>query len=78
MQFPLVVVCKGSKTLWDKTVKDLILEEIKRDGFDHFTMIDWETAKSFVEFEFKCTKKKTKKSKKTKAAKKKEKKDESG
>ena len=64
MKFPLVVVFKDPKDNWDKIVKNCLLEEIKKDGFDNFSVIDEKAAKLFLEGW--GTKKKKKRSKKRK------------
>ena len=62
--FPLMVIFDDPEKNWDEIVKDRIIEEIKENGFDNFTMIDREKAKLFVEY--KPTVKKTKTAKKNK------------
>ena len=61
--FPFMIVYKDPKKNWDEIAKDRIIEEIKRDGFDNFTVIDWEKAELFLGLKsiVKKTKKKTKK-----------------
>ena len=68
--FPLVIMFKDPRESWDKIVKERILEEIRKDGFDKFTVIDEEAGKNFLEFKMK---KKAKPEKKKKAKQKKEK-----
>jgi len=46
--FPLVIMFKDPEKNWDEIVKGRITEEIKENGFDNFTVIDWEEAKLFV------------------------------
>ena len=70
--FPLVIMYKDPKKSWDKIVEERILEEIRKDGFDRFTVIDWDSAKTFLEFGAKA--KEVAEPKKKKKAKKKKKK----
>ena len=65
--FPLVIMYKDPEGEWNKFVKERILEEIRKDGFDKFTVIDQEAGKAFLEFK---VKKKTKSEKKKKVKKK--------
>tara|TARA_R110002074_G_scaffold35573_2_gene97227 strand:+ start:352 stop:537 length:186 start_codon:yes stop_codon:yes gene_type:complete len=37
--FPFVVIYNDPQENWDGIVKDRIIEEIKKDGFDNFTTI---------------------------------------
>jgi len=54
--FPLVIMYKDPEREWNEFVKERILEELRNDGFDKFTIIDEEDGKTFLEF--KVTKKK--------------------
>ena len=72
MKFPLVVVFNDPKDNWDKIVKNCLLEKIKKEGFDNFSVIDEKAAKSFLEY-LGTKKKKKKRPKKRKTVKKKEK-----
>jgi hypothetical protein len=47
---------KDPEREWNEFVKERILEELRNDGFDKFTIIDEEDGKTFLEF--KVTKKK--------------------
>ena len=46
--FPLMVAFKDPEKSWNESAKDRLIEEIKKDGFDNFTVIDWEKAMMFV------------------------------
>ena len=59
--FPLIIAFKDPQKNWDNIVKDRLIEEIKNNGLDNFTVIDWEKAKLFLGT--KTPKKKTKKKK---------------
>jgi len=64
MKFPFIVIYKDPQKNWDGIVKDHLIEEIKKDGFDKFAILDWEKATSFLGI--KAPKRKTKKKKKGK------------
>ena len=66
--FPLVIMYKDPEREWDAFVKERILEELREDGFDKFTVIDEESGKTFLEFKVKekSAPKKKKKAKKKK------------
>ena len=71
MKFPFIILYLNPKDGWDEFVEEKILEEIRKDGFDKFTVIDEETVRNFLEFfkpveRKKVTKKKKKKTKKEK------------
>tara|TARA_R110000824_G_scaffold76703_1_gene194300 strand:+ start:985 stop:1167 length:183 start_codon:yes stop_codon:yes gene_type:complete len=36
MKLPMVLIYRDPKSTWDKGVKEYILEEIKKDQFQHF------------------------------------------
>jgi len=65
---PLVIMYKDPKESWDKIVEERILEEIRKDGFDKFTVIDEESGRTFLEFKVreKAKPEKKKKAKKEK------------
>jgi len=48
--FPLVIMYKDPVGEWNEFVKERILEELRDDGFDKFTVIDEEAGKTFLEF----------------------------
>ncbi|HCX21205.1 MAG TPA: hypothetical protein DHN29_04765 [Cytophagales bacterium] len=62
--FPLVIMYKDPEREWNEFVKERILEELRNDGFDKFTVIDEEAGKTFLEFKVKVKPKKKKKVKK--------------
>lgn len=47
-KFPVLVVYKDPQKNWDEIVKDRLVEEIQSNGFESFTVIDWEKAASFL------------------------------
>ncbi len=61
--FPLVIMYKDPQESWDKIVEERILEEIRKEGFDKFTVIDEEAGKTFLEFKVKKNVKPDKKKK---------------
>ena len=63
MKFPFMIIYKDPQKNWDNIVKDHLIEEIKNDGFDNFTVLDWKKATSFLGIS--TPKKKTKKKKKS-------------
>ena len=78
MKFPFIILYRDPKDNWDKIVEEMILEEIRKDGFDKFTVIDEETVRNLLEWDQtfgynrsvegkKVTKKKAKKKKKKKS-----------
>ena len=64
MKFPFIVIYKDPQKNWDNIAKDPLIEEIKNDGFDNFTVLDWEKATLFLRMN--TPKKKTKKKKRGK------------
>jgi|TARA_Y100000310_G_scaffold100226_1_gene98093 fructose-1,6-bisphosphatase/inositol monophosphatase family enzyme len=54
---------KDPQESWDKIVEERILEEIRKEGFDKFTVIDEEAGKTFLEFKVKKNVKPDKKKK---------------
>ena len=68
VKFPFIIIYKDPQKNWDDIAKGHLIEEIKKDGFDKFTILDWEKATSFLGI--KAPKRKTKKTKKTKKGKK--------
>jgi hypothetical protein len=49
-RYAFMVIYKDSKESWDDAVKDRIIEEIKEDGFDKFSVIDVEKAQLWLGF----------------------------
>ena len=47
-KFPLLLVYKDPHKNWDEIVKNCLIEQIQSDGFESFTVIDWEKAASFL------------------------------
>ena len=46
--FPLIIIYKDPEKSWDGIVKDRVIEEIMKDGFDQYTVINPEKAKVFL------------------------------
>jgi len=64
MKFPFMVIYKDPQKNWDNIAKDHLIEEIKNDGFDNFTVLEWKKAALFLGMN--TPKKKTKKKKRGK------------
>lgn len=46
--FPFMIAFNDPQKNWDEIAKDRIVEEIKRDGFDNFTVINHKDARLFL------------------------------
>ena len=66
MKFPFIILYLNPKDGWDEFAEEKILEEIRKDGFDKFTVIDEETVRNFLEFFKPVERKKVTKKKKAK------------
>jgi len=64
MKFPFMIIYKDPQKNWDDIAKDYLIEEIKKDGFDNFKVLDWKKATAYLGLEI--PKKKTKKKKRVK------------
>ena len=64
VKFPFIIVYKDPQKNWDNIAKDCLIEEIKKDGFDNFAILDWKKATAYLGLEI--PKKKTKKKKRAK------------
>jgi len=43
-----MIIYKDPQKNWDGIAKDCLVEEIKKDGFDNFTTLDWKKATLFL------------------------------